>query len=303
MVKHSKWSQKIVIVYLLPMIAIILIAITVITTLLSQSYAINNTLQIISSRQLLANDFAQAIANMRFNSLSLVANSDNSKIRQYAVSSIQASDQLVKTTTKLKYYLPNEAKIDRLLAHLTSLKNTMSEIIKAGKSSKHINTMQMISTIAQEQNIIKALAKDLVQLETEKRPGDISHHINDSKNFSLILLVVVIFIVVLSAIIVWFLKGLLLSKLNALNQKVSNYADAKLTFELSNNNKVDEDQLGTTSNSLSSSIENLKNVIDDIRELTTVRQKKAEIVDESSAKTVNYSKKISADILSVKDAL
>ncbi|WP_141235663.1 methyl-accepting chemotaxis protein [Pseudoalteromonas sp. NBT06-2] len=301
MLKNLKWSNKLILICLLPILAMIFISITSITTLLKQSSSINDTLKVISSRQIVANNVVEAIYNMNFSTLSLIASTDKANIRKYAIASIKASSQLEETLINLRNKLPNEPKVDKLIESLSVLKVTMMKIIKAGRRNQDKQAMELMNSSDKEQNEIAILAKSILTQETKKLPFIVSSNMSDSRNLSILLFAIVAFIIGLSTLIIWFIRRLLSSQLSTLTHEMNNFSDGDLTFELPS--ELGKDEIGNTLAVLQSSIENLKNVIVGIREEVEGIYKTSDLVKNSSTKTLNNSKKISDDILNVNNTL
>lgn len=299
--KNLKWSNKLILVCILPVIAMIFISIISIKTLLKQSATINSALQVISSRQVVANNVVEAINHMNFSALSLVASTNKADIRKYTIASIKASSDLEETLSNLKKSLPDDVKVDELIEHLDLLKVTMLKILKAGKRNQDTQAMELINSSDEEKNIILALAKKILSQETEKLLLIVSSNMDDSKSLSIFIFFVVTFIIVLSTLIIWFIRRLLSSQLSILTQEMNRFSNGDLTFELPNN--LGKDEIGTTLSTLHHSTDNLRAVITGIREEVDGIYKTSELVNNSSTKTLNDSIQISNDIVKVNDTL
>lgn len=305
MLKNLKWSNKLILVCVFPIIAMIFISIISITALLEQSSSIDDALNIISSRQVVANNVVEAINHMNFSTLSLIASTNKANIRKYAIASIKASSQLEETLINLRKKLPDEPKVNKLIDRLSVLKVTMMKIIKAGKRNKDKQAMELMSSSSKEQSVIEKIAKNILYQETKKLPLIVSNNRSESKNLSILLVAVVFFIIALSALIVWFIRRLLSSQLSVLTHEMNNFAEGDLTFELSSEvpSELDGDEIGNTLSILHGSIENLRSVIVGIREEVEGIYKISELVNNSSTKTLDDSRKISDDVLKVNGTL
>ena len=299
--KNVKWSNKLILVCVLPIIAMVFISIISISTLIKQSTAINDALQVINNRQVVANNVVEAINHMNLSALSLVASTDKADIRKYAIASIKASSDLEETLSNLKKSLPDEPKVDELIEHLSLLKVTMMKILKAGKRNQDTQAMALINSSDEEQNIILVLAKRILSQESEKLPLIVSSNMSTSKKLSTFIFVIVIFIIVLSILIIWFIRRLLASQLSTLSQEMNSFSNGDLTFKLPND--LGKDEIGTTLNTLHYSMDNLRKVIAGIREEVNGIYKISELVNSSSTKTLKDSIKISDDIVEVNDTL
>jgi methyl-accepting chemotaxis protein len=305
LLKNLKWSNKLILVCVFPIIAMIFISIISITALLEQSSSIDDALNIISSRQVVANNVVEAINHMNFSTLSLIASTNKANIRKYAIASIKASSQLEETLINLRKKLPDEPKVNKLIDRLSVLKVTMMKIIKAGKRNKDKQAMELMSSSSKEQSVIEKIAKNILYQETKKLPLIVSNNRSESKNLSILLVAVVFFIIALSALIVWFIRRLLSSQLSVLTHEMNNFAEGDLTFELSSEvpSELDGDEIGNTLSILHGSIENLRSVIVGIREEVEGIYKISELVNNSSTKTLDDSRKISDDVLKVNGTL
>jgi len=301
LLKNLKWANKLILVCVLPIIAMIFISIISITTLLKQSSSIDDNLKVINSRQVVANNVVEAINNMHFSTLSLIASTNKADIRKYAIASIKASSQLEETLSNLNKNLPNEPKVKKLIERLSKLKVTIMKIIKAGKRNQDEQAMNLMSSSNEERNAIKELANEILSQETEKLPLIVSRNMSDSKNLSSLLFIIVIFIIALSVLIIWYIRRLLSSQLSALTLEMNNFSEGDLTFKLSD--ELGRDEIGNTLNILHHSIDNLRSVIVGIREEVDGIYKTSELVNNSSTKTLKDSIKISDDILDVNNTL
>lgn len=293
--RNIKWSYKLVLISLPPLVISVLIAVISINSLINQSHSVSRAILKVKQRQVAADQVVDAIHSGQISALELIANDNKGSIRKHAIASIKSEAILEETLSNLKKQMPDEPKVDKLIQGLAELKSVSLAIIAAGKKNLDVKAIELFDRSNSKRLELTRLTGDIFHQEQSALAQIVADGQQKSSSLAYFIGGTVVLTVIFSALIIFWINHSLSSSLKRMNRNIVRFSEGDLTYY--SGDKLGTDEVDTTLSSLIKSINSLKSVVTGIRGETCAISKTSEIIRQQSSDTRDGTQEIKQDLL------
>ncbi len=231
----------------------------------------------------------ESIIRMSAAKASLIAANEASNIRQAAIASIRASSMLDESIQRLKGSLPGEARVKQLAELLKRMRPGELKVIKFGKKNLDDKAREASEALRADANKVSRLANELVASEEQAMANSTAAAVGATRQTLLTGGIALAAVMLAALVIAWIAANLLTNPLKRISDGIRELASGNLAIQIAPGGR---DETGQTLSGLSTTIANLHDMVERLRNRTAQITAESDQLDQMSSGITDLSTRI-----------
>ncbi len=291
--RSISWRYKLGIICGIPILLVILIAISSGYTLHIQNKIMGDGLDESQTRQTAAATTLISILELNAYVQALIAADDETSIRKHAIGSIKAASVVDEQVQTLEKALPDNLKVKRLSAELRAIKPLQMKTIGKAKKNLDQQALELVAGMTLKSEEIVALSREILADE-QSALRELSQ-INKRRGERLIRLLSISMALGLAAatLVALYFARMLMVPLISIQSAMSRFAEGDLNLSLQYDGS---DEMGTTVSALQHAAQMTRDFVESIRSQSNKLHESAHKVSVASAENSHQAGSVKSNV-------